>query len=86
MVPTSDPCVFPSTIPSTVISNIPVTGYPNLLLSPVPYAIPNHSPSGPYLLPSFIKETLFFPPTYHQCHLQNNSMKKQVLKNSHPQD
>ena len=59
--PTSAPCVLPSAIPSTGPSTIPGTDLTNIFLSPVPYAIPNHSPSGPYLLPYFIPDTVFSP-------------------------
>ena len=40
-------------------STIPSTCSPNIILSSVIYVIPNHSPSGPYLLPYFIPDTLF---------------------------
>ena len=51
--PTSDPCVSPIIIPSA--------GSSNILLSPVPYVIPNHSPSGPYILPYYIPDTILSP-------------------------
>ena len=76
LVPTSDHCVFPSDIPSY--------GSPNMLLHPDPYVLPNRSPSGIYLLPYFITDTVFTPPSYHQCQLQKNYPKTQVLTPSHP--
>ena len=46
MDPTSAPFVVPIRIPSTDTIIIPITGSPN---------------PGPYLLPSFISDTVFFP-------------------------
>ena len=85
LVPTSTPCFVPINIPSNGPSTIPSTGSPNIILSFVPYVLPNHSPSLTYLLPPFINDTVFLPPNYHQFHLQNNYMNTQVLTPSHPQ-
>ena len=79
-------CVVPSSIPNTGPSIIPSTGYPNIILYPVPYLIPNHSTLGSYLLPSFLPDTVFFPPIYHQCHRKKNYMNTKVLIHFHPQN
>ena len=40
----------PTSAPYVVLGDIPSTGSQNIILTPVPYAITNHSPSGTYLL------------------------------------
>ena len=91
--PTQHPSYFPSPLsmaitsdPFVVLSDIPSTGSSNLLLSPVPYLIPNHSLLGPNLLPPLLQTEYFLPPDYRQCHPQKNYIKTQVMKPSHPKD
>ena len=56
--PYSATIIVTNTIHSVVPRAITSAYYPNLLLSPDPYALPRTSPSGPYLLPYFIPDTI----------------------------
>ena len=47
--------------PSVVPSAIPSSDSKNIFIYPDPYVIPNHSPSGPYIFPYFIPDTVFPP-------------------------
>ena len=67
MNPTSYPYSIPIIVLTTGTNTIQSTDSPNLFITPVPYVIPNHSPSVPYILQYFILDTIFFPPAYYQC-------------------
>ena len=66
-------------------SAIPSADSTNLLLSPDTYVLPSTSPSGTYLLPSLIPDTVISPQHSHLCYLQKKYLKTQSLLPPHPQ-
>ena len=79
------PLLDPTTAYNILPNAIPIADDPNMLLSPDTYLLPITSPSGPYIFPYCIPDTVFTLQNYHQCHLQYKFLKTHALIPSHPQ-
>ena len=55
------PLMYLTSANSVVTIYIPSDDNPNIILYADPYVLINHSPSGTYLLPSFITYAVFYP-------------------------